>query len=137
MPVSTAKRRLTLLIGSIIGWGFVFLIVGFPVFHLQFKASVATIASYVGICCVVQIVVIEWLFYARAKTQDPEGWIFHRKIATSVLMATASLLFFYYLRRGRPDPDTREFTSICMGVTLLFAVLWPIKSLLSRRMRNG
>lgn len=137
MPVSTAKRLLTILIGSIIGQGVLFLIVGFPIFHLQLKVSLATIASYLGICCVVQIVVFEWLFYARAKAQDPESWIFHRTIATTVLVATVSLLFFYYLRRGRPDPDTREFTTIGMGVSLLLAFLYPSIKLVSRRMRSG
>ena len=46
-------------------------------------------------------------------------------IATTVFATTVSILFFYYLRLSRPqDPRTREFTSICMGVALLFGVLY-------------
>ena len=137
MPISTAKRRLYVLIGCITGWGILFLVAGFPIFHLHFKVPIATILSYASICCVVQMAVFEWLFYARKRAQDLNAWIFHRTVATTVFVTTISLLFFYYLRRDRPDPTTREFTSIGMGVSLLFAVLLPIKSLVSRRVRSG
>jgi hypothetical protein len=137
MPLSPAERLLYGLIGCVIGWGILFLAVGFPVFHLHFKVPIATIASYASICCVVQVAVLAWLLYMRKTVQRPDAWIFYRTVAVTVLATTIPMLFFYYLRRGRPDPDTREFTSIGMGVTLLFAVLLPVISLVSRRMRNG
>ena len=113
-------------------------VVGFPIFHLYFKVPIATISSYIGICCVLQLALVEWLVYAKKTAQGPDGWAFHRTVATTVFVTAISLLFFYYLRRGRPDPETREFTSICMGVTLLFGVLSPIiKSRSSRQTGSG
>jgi hypothetical protein len=45
-------------------------------------------------------------------------------IATTVFATTVIVLFFYYLRLNRPqDPRMREFTSICMGVALIFGGL--------------
>ena len=126
-----------MLIGCVIGWGAIVLVIGFPIFHLYFKVPIATIASYLAICCVVQLVVFEWLFYAKRMARDPDDWIFHRTVATAVFVATISVLFFYYLRRGRPDPATREFTSIGIGVSLIFGFLFPIIKLGSRRTRNG
>ena len=123
MTISTAKRRLVALIGCLFGWGAIFVVVGFvvgfPIFHLYFKVPIATISSYIGICCVLQLALVEWLVYAKKTAQGPDGWAFHRTVATTVFVTAISLLFFYYLRRGRPDPETREFTSICMGDSLI------------------
>lgn len=92
MKISTAKRRLYALIGCIAGWGTVFLVVGFPIFHLHFKVSIAAIASYLGICCVVQMAAFEWLFYAKKTAQHPDDWIFHRTVSSTVFVTTISLL---------------------------------------------
>jgi len=46
--ISNSKRLLIILVGSIAGWLAVFLVVGFPVFHLGFKVPIATIASYLA-----------------------------------------------------------------------------------------
>lgn len=46
-------------------------------------------------------------------------------IATTVFVTTVIILFFYYLRLSRPqDPRMREFSSICMGVALIFGSLY-------------
>lgn len=135
MTISPAKRLWLVLIGSIVGWAMMLIVIGLPIFHLHFKVPIATIASYAGTCCVVQVVVFAWLF--RSRQTHPDRWVFNRTLASTIFVTTISMLFFYYLRRGRPDSATREFTSIGMGVSLLFAVLLPLISFVSRRMRNG
>jgi hypothetical protein len=139
MTISLAKRLLFVLIGCITGWAVIFLVVGLPLFHLHFKVPIATITSYVGICCALQVVVVAWLLYARKTAQRSDGWLFHRTLATTLSGTIVSMLFFYYLRRGRPDdPATREFTSIGMGATLLFAFLFlPIIRVIARRTRGS
>jgi hypothetical protein len=125
---------LTILVGSIAGWLVVFLLLGFPIFHLGFKVPIATIASYVGICCAVQLAITPWLFYARQTPQRPDGRVVHRTVAVTVFVATITMLFFYYLRRSRPDDlATHQFTSIGMGVTVVFAVIFPVISLARRK----
>jgi hypothetical protein len=124
--VSNPKRLLTLLVGSIAGWLTIFLVVGLPIFYAGFKVPISKIASFVGICCAIQVAVFApWLFSASITPQRPEGRFTHRIIATTVFTTTVSILFFYYLRRSRPeDPATREFTLICMGVALIFGILY-------------
>lgn len=124
--VSNPKRLLTLLVGSIVGWLTIFLVVGLPVFYAGFKVPISKIASFVGICCAIQVVVFApWLFSASITPQRPEGRFTHRIITTTVFTTAVSILFFHYLRRSRPeDPATREFTLICMGVALIFGILY-------------
>jgi len=134
------RHVLTAFMGSITGWLIVFLVLGFPIFHLGFKVPVARIASYVSICCATQLVITPWLFYARKTPQRPEGRFTHRIIALTAFTTAVSVLFFYYLRRSRPeDPSTREFTLIGMGVTLIFAILYPTVKLylVSRREKDS
>src|SRR5579859_740150 len=46
-------------------------------------------------------------------------------IATTVFVTAVNIVFFYYLRLSRPqDPRMRKFTSICMGVALIFGGLY-------------
>jgi hypothetical protein len=133
MTISNSKRLWVALIGSTAGWTMVFLVVGLPIFHLGFKVSIATIASYMGICCAVQLGIVAWLLYVSKQPQRPDNWVVHRTVATTVFVTTVGLLFFYYIRRSRPgDPATHQFTSIGYGLTVLFAVLFLIKNLLSR-----
>jgi len=130
----TSNRLWIVLIGSIPGWAIVFLLVGLPIFHLGFRVPIAKIASFIGISYAVQIAITPWLFYARRTPQHPDGRIVHRAVAVSVFMATISLLFFYTLRRSRPDDlATHQFTSIAMGATVVFAVISPVISLARRK----
>jgi hypothetical protein len=138
MTVSNAKRVWAALIGSTAGWGMLFLVLGLPVFHLGFKVPIATIASFVGICCAVQLGIVGWLMYVRNKPSSAQSWDVHRAVATAVFFTTISLLFFYFIRRSRPgDAATQQFTSITYGVTILFAVLFLIRRLVLQRKRRG
>lgn len=138
-PISNSKLLLTIVVGSTAGWSVVFLVVGFPIFHLVFKVPIATIASYLGTCCAVQVAISPWLIYARKIPQRPEGRVTHLVIAVTVFVTTISMLFFYYIRRGLPeDPDARQFTSIGMGGTVLLAMCYlAIKLFVSRRRKDS
>ena len=121
-----------------IGSAIAFLLVGFPIFHLGFRVPIAKIASYIGACCAVQLTITPWLFYARRTPQRPDGRVVHRTAAATVFVTTITMLFFYYLRRSRPeDLPTLEFTSTAMGVTVVFAVVFPVISLASRRHKQS
>jgi hypothetical protein len=105
--------------GAMLSWTGVFLLLGLLVFHLWLKVPVAKIASFTGICCVVQLAVTPWLFHARSTPQNPPGRIRERVIALSVLFSAVSLLFFYYLRRSAPeDIETLQFTTIALIGTI-------------------
>lgn len=61
----------------------------------------------------------------KNSTSNPNRLRRNVTIATTVFATTVSILFFYYLRLSRPqDPRMREFTSIGMGVALLFGCLY-------------
>jgi hypothetical protein len=119
----------------------IFVVVGLPVFYAGFKVPISKIASFVGICCAIQVVVFApWLLSARITPQRSEGSFTHRLIVTTVFTTAVTILFFYYLRRSRPeDPGTREFTLISMGVALVFAILYPTIKLylVSRREKDS
>lgn len=121
--------------GSLLGWGAMFLIGGLLVSHLWLKVPIAKIATFMGICCAMQLAVTPWLFSARATPQIPEGRPFRARAAVVVLFSGWSLLFFYYLRRGSPeDLDTRRFTAIALvGTIVLAAALLAINFSRSRR----
>jgi hypothetical protein len=100
-----------------------FLIGGLLVSHFLLKVATAKIATFIGICCAMQLAVTPWLFSARATPQNPGGRPFRARAAVVVLFSGWSLLFFYYLRRGSPeDLDTRRFTDIALLGTIVLAV---------------
>jgi hypothetical protein len=113
---SKSKQLLTILAGSLAGWLIVFLVVAFPIFHLAFKFPIAKIASYLSICCAVQVAISPWFIYARRTPQRPEGRVTHRLIAVTLFATTITLLFLYYIGRSRPeDPATLQSALIAMG----------------------
>lgn len=136
---SKPKQLLIILLGSLAGWLVVFLLLGFPVFHLALKIPIAKIASYLGACCAVQVVISPWFIYARKIPQRPEGRVTHRLIAVTVFATTISMLLFYCLRRSFPkDPGARQFTSIGMGVTAVSSISYlVIKLFVSRRDKDS
>jgi hypothetical protein len=122
------------LIGSVLGWGIVFLVIGLPIFHLGFRVPISTIASYLGICSLIQLAITPWFYYGRKTPQRPEGRPVHLTLAATVGVATMTVLFCFYLRLSRPDDlAIHKFTSIMMGVTVVFALLYPSIRLASRR----
>ncbi len=128
---------LTALIATIVVWLIIFLVVGLPIAHLFFKIPVAMVASWMSICCAVQVAICPWLFYSRRTPDHPEGRITHRRLAVAVFSTTISVVFFFYLRHSRPtDSATREFSSIGMGVSSLFAVLYLLKGFVPRQRRK-
>jgi hypothetical protein len=121
-------------------WLAVFLLVGFPLFHLLLHVPIAKIALCAGIPCAAQLAVTPWLYSARKTPQHPAGRIKQRIVAVTVWITILNFLFFYSIRRGWPDaPGTREFTSIGFGVTALFAILFPSTKLylVSRREKDS
>jgi hypothetical protein len=80
--------------GVLLSWTGMFLLLGLLVFHLWLKVSIAKIANFSGICCVVQLAITPWLFHARSTPQNPPGRIRERVGALSVLFSAVSLLFF-------------------------------------------
>ena len=125
---SKSKQLLIILAGSLAGWLVVFLVVGLPIFHLAFKVSIAKIASYLSICCAIQVAISPWFIYARRTPQRPEGRVTHRLIAVTLFATTITLLFFLsYIGRSRPeDPATLQSALIAMGVTIIFAVVYLV-----------
>jgi hypothetical protein len=119
---------------AILAWLVLFLLLGFPVFHLWLHVPIAKIAGYAGILCVVQLAAAPWLYSARTTPLHPAGRIKQRIVAVSVWLTILMFLFFYSLRHSWPDdPGTREFTSIGFGVTALFSILFPVVSLARRK----
>lgn len=139
MFFNTSDRLSHWFAAAILAWLVLFLLVGFPVFHLWLHIPIAKIAGYTSILCVVQLAVAPWLYFARRTPQHPAGRIKQRIAAGTVWLTILMFLFFYSVRRSWPDaPGTREFTSIGFGVTALFAILFPtIQFYLASRRRQG
>jgi hypothetical protein len=109
--------------GALFSWVMMFLLFGIPIFHLWLRVPVATIATFIGICCLLQLAITPWLFSARVTRLNPSGRVAQRGMAVTVLSSMIALLFFYYLWRGWPqDTETRQFTAIAVGGTILFAI---------------
>jgi FtsH-binding integral membrane protein len=100
---------------------------------LAFKVSIAKIASYLSICCAIQVAISPWFIYARRTPQRPEGRVTHRLIAVTLFTTTITLLFLSYIGRSRPeDPATLQSALIAMGVTIIFAVVYLVIKLALR-----
>lgn len=109
--------------GALLSWVIAFLLLGLLVFHFWLKVPTATIATFAGICCALQMVATPWLFSARATHQNPSGRIAQRAATVIILSSVITLLFFYYLRSSFPeDIETRRFTTIGIGITILFCI---------------
>ncbi len=108
---------------AFLAWVMMFLLLGLPVFHLWLKVPIAKIATFAVLACALQSAITPWLFSARATPKNPSGRIPQRAAAVIVLSTVTALLFFYYLRRSWPDDiETRQFTTIAIGGTLLLGV---------------
>jgi hypothetical protein len=127
------------LAGSVFSWVMMFLLFGLPIFHLWLKVPTSTIAMYMGLCCAMQLAIVPWLFSARATAQRPRGRIASRAVAVIVWSSATTLLLFLYLRRSSPnDIHTRQFTSITIIATIVFAlVALIVVGILSRRNSNS
>ena len=109
--------------GALLSWLMMFLLLGLPIFHLWLKFPTLPIATVIGICCATQLAVAPWLFSARATRENPSGRIAQAGIAVYAMFSAMMLLLLYYLRRSYPDDaETRQFTAIGFGITILFGI---------------
>ena len=117
--------------GAVVSW-LAFLFLGILVLHFGLNVSIATLATFVGACCVMQLAVTPWLYRARATSTNSRGRPVERAAALCVLFGAIILLFFGYLRSSYPsDIETRHFTTIGFigtvpAMFLIFIVVaWP------------
>ena len=124
---------------AFLAWVMTFLLLFLPVFHLWLKVPSSKIAMFTGLCCALQLAITPWLFSARATRQNPTGRIPQRAAAVIVLFSVIALLFFYYLRLSWPeDIETRQFTTIAIGGTLVLSVtVLIIVGVVARRRSGG
>src|SRR5579859_6062465 len=116
------------LLGITLGWAIVFVLFGLLLFHFLLGVTLTTILTFITVCCALQLAVTPWLFWARATETNPSGRVAHRYAALIILGSAITLLFFIYLRRSWPqDGETRLFTSIGIGLTILFCVVGLIR----------
>lgn len=87
------------LAGAFLTWALIFLIWAFPIFHWWLDVPTVRIATYIGLCCVVQLAVTPWLFTARATRENPCGLVGQRAGALIIFFSVIGLLFFSFLHR--------------------------------------
>ncbi|HEY6130103.1 MAG TPA: hypothetical protein VIW23_18165 [Candidatus Acidoferrum sp.] len=109
-------------VGALLAWATMFLLC-FPILHFWLKLSTTRVAMFFVICGAVQLVATPLLFSARSTRQNPSGRIAQRATVVIASCSAIALLFFYYLRRSWfGDAETRRFTAIAVGVTILFGL---------------
>jgi hypothetical protein len=112
---------------ALCGWTICFLIIGIPIFHLWLHVSTTTIAVFVGIGCASQLVVVPWLYSARATPQNPEGLVTRRTAAVLTWISLMTVLFFCYVQRGWPhDPAANEARVIFSASLVVLLILLSV-----------
>jgi hypothetical protein len=116
------------LLSITLGWVIVFVVLGLLFFHFLLGVTLTKIAIFIMACWALQLAVTPWLFWARATETNPTGRAAHRYAAIIILGSAITLLFFLCLRWSSPqDAETRLFTSIGIGLTILFSVVGLIR----------
>lgn len=95
------KDRLFCWWGAVlIGWAFVFLAIGIPIFHILLGVSLQTVVFFVCIGCALQIAVTPLAFSARKTSRNPRGNIMRGTVGFVVWLLFFATLVLYYLQRA-------------------------------------
>ena len=88
--------------GALLSWVIFFGVIGIPIFHVLLSASIAKVATYVGVCCGTQLAVTPWFFSARATRENPTGKLARRSVAVIVWITSTALILAFLLQYGQP-----------------------------------
>lgn len=98
---------------------------GIPIFHWGMNVSMAKVLAFACACCLLQLAVTPWMFWARATLAEPDRRFGHRIAAAGVWLVSTAIFLLFFLQYGKAidEEHLNERLVIIGSVGILFGIL--------------
>jgi hypothetical protein len=109
----------------VLGWLGYLGFLGIPIFHWGMNVSIAKVLTFACVCCLLQLAVTPWMFWARGTPAEPDRRFNHRLAASGVWLLSTALFLLFFLQYGKAIDKEHlyERLAIIGSVGILFGIL--------------